>query len=213
MKLRKLTAMLLVCLMAAVPASAKITVSCKANQGQSAKQCTRTGCTRASCKADQKKGSSCKNGKCTASSKPGSKCPNGQANCKPGKDAGAVKGGTNMDAMAQEVVRQVNADRQKAGLPALKVSSELTRAACVRASEIAGFFSHTRPDGSKWSTVSSAARGENIARGQQTADKVMAAWMSSSGHRQNILRESFGSIGVCAYKVNNTMHWVQLFGK
>ena len=48
--------------------------------------------------------------------------------------------------------------------------------------------------------------------GQQSADKVMAAWMSSSGHRANILRSSFGSIGVAAYKVGNTMYWVQEFG-
>ena len=60
--------------------------------------------------------------------------------------------------------------------------------------------------------MSSSTRGENIAMGQQSADKVMAAWMSSSGHRANILRSSFGSIGVCAYKVGNTMYWVQEFG-
>ncbi len=49
--------------------------------------------------------------------------------------------------------------------------------------------------------------------GQRTADKVMAAWMSSEGHRQNILRASFGSIGVCAATVNGVTYWVQLFGK
>ena len=41
----------------------------------------------------------------------------------------------------------------------------------------------------------------------------MAAWMSSEGHRANILRESYGSIGVCAQKVNGVIYWVQLFGK
>jgi len=120
--------------------------------------------------------------------------------------------GSSMSAMAAEVVRQTNAERAKQGLSTLTVSSELTRAAAVRAQEIVKKFSHTRPDGSAWSTVSSAARGENIAMGQQSADKVMAAWMSSSGHRANILRSSFGSIGVAAYKVGNTLYWVQLFG-
>jgi uncharacterized protein YkwD len=120
--------------------------------------------------------------------------------------------GSSMSAMAAEVVRQTNAERAKQGLSTLTVSSELTRAAAVRAQEIVKKFSHTRPDGSAWSTVSSAARGENIAMGQQSADKVMAAWMSSSGHRANILRSSFGSIGVCAYKVGNTLYWVQLIG-
>ena len=41
----------------------------------------------------------------------------------------------------------------------------------------------------------------------------MAAWMSSEGHRANILRESFGSIGVCVIDVGNVRYWVQLFGK
>ena len=114
---------------------------------------------------------------------------------------------------AAEVIRQTNADRAKAGLPPLMVSEELTRAAQVRAQEIVRKFSHTRPDGTKWSTVSAAATGENIAKGHNYPNRVMAAWMSSSGHRANILRGSFGSIGVCALKVNGVVYWVQLFGR
>ena len=121
---------------------------------------------------------------------------------------GSVKG-----ALADEVVRQVNAERRKAGLNALQVSAELTRAARVRATEIARKFSHTRPDGSSWRTVSASAYGENIAMGQRTADKVMAAWMTSAGHRANILRASYGSIGVCACVSGGVTYWVQLFGR
>ena len=120
---------------------------------------------------------------------------------------------TSKGGLADEVVRQVNAERRKAGLKELTVSAELTRAAKVRAAEIVQKFSHTRPDGTSWSTVSSSAYGENIAMGQKTADKVMAAWMSSSGHRANILRSSFGSIGVCAVVSGGVTYWVQLFGK
>ena len=123
------------------------------------------------------------------------------------------QGGQSMTSMAAEVISMVNEERAKYGLPALSVDAQLTSAACVRASEIVELFSHTRPDGSSWSTVSSAARGENIAKGQSSAERVMAAWMSSEGHRANILRESFGSIGVCALKVNGVIYWVQLFGK
>lgn len=119
----------------------------------------------------------------------------------------------NNSGRAQEVVRQVNAERAKYGLKPLKVSSELNKAAYTRALEIAKKFSHTRPNGTKWSTVSKAAYGENIARGHKTVDKVMAAWLTSSGHRANILKKSYGSIGVSCVKVNNIWHWVQLFGK
>ena len=97
--------------------------------------------------------------------------------------------------LAAQVVDQVNAERARAGLGALRVDGELTRAAQVRAREIAQSFNHTRPDGAAWSTVSASALGENIAMGQKTVDKVMAAWMTSRGHRENILRPGFGSIG------------------
>lgn len=124
-----------------------------------------------------------------------------------------VDAGAPIDALAAEVIRQVNAERQKAGLTQLRTDAALTAAACVRAREIAQKFSHTRPDGSAWSTVSAGVYGENIAMGQRTADKVMAAWLTSSGHRANILRPGFGSIGVCAIRVNGVTYWAQLFGK
>lgn len=122
-------------------------------------------------------------------------------------------GGQSMTSMAAQVISDVNAERMRYGLKPLTVDPQLMAAARVRAQEIARKFSHTRPDGTKWSTVSPAAKGENIARGHNSAYRVMAAWMSSSGHRANILRESFGSIGVCALKVNGVIHWVQLFGR
>jgi len=114
---------------------------------------------------------------------------------------------------AHQVVEEVNAERAKAGLNSLRVDAELSRAAQVRAREIVQSFSHTRPDGTAWNTVSSSAYGENIAMGQKTADKVMAAWMTSQGHRENILRPGFGSIGVCCLISGGVTYWVQLFGK
>ena len=106
--------------------------------------------------------------------------------------------GSDSSDLASQVVAQVNAERAAAGLNSLTVDADLTAAACVRAREIVELFSHTRPDGSSWSTVSSKVNGENIAMGYRTADAVMAGWMNSVGHRENILRSSFGSIGVIA---------------
>ena len=120
--------------------------------------------------------------------------------------------GSSQSSLAAEVVNLVNAERAKYGLSALRVDSELTRAACVRAQEIVKLFSHTRPDGTSWSTVSSSAHGETIAEGYSSASAVMTGWMNSQGHRENILRTSFGSIGVCAYNYNGRIYWVQLFG-
>ena len=123
------------------------------------------------------------------------------------------EGVVHMPSLAQQVVQQVNAERARHGLDPLEMDATLNAAAAVRGEEITRKFSHTRPDGSKWSTVSKAAFGENIARGQKTVDKVMAAWLTSEGHKKNILRPSFGSIGVSCVKVGNIYYWVQLFGK
>ena len=134
--------------------------------------------------------------------------PTAIATKRPASASGSFNSG-----LAGQVVEQVNAERAKYGLSALRVDSELTRAAQIRAAEIVSKFSHTRSDGSKWSTVSASAYGENIAKGQKTADKVMAAWLTSEGHRANILKKSYGSIGICAYVSGGITYWVQLFGK
>lgn len=123
------------------------------------------------------------------------------------------EGIAHMPSQAYQVVQQVNMERAKHGLAPLEMNATLNAAAAVRAEEITRKFSHTRPDASKWSTVSKAAFGENIARGQKTVDKVMAAWLTSEGHRKNILRPSFGSIGVSCVKSGNVYYWVQLFGR
>ena len=115
--------------------------------------------------------------------------------------------------MAAQVIAEVNAERAQRGLTLLSEDSDLTAAACTRAREITSVFSHTRPDGSSCFTVSEKAYGENIAKGYSTVDKVMAAWMSSEGHRANILRASYGSIGVCCLQIDGVYYWVQLFGK
>jgi len=115
--------------------------------------------------------------------------------------------------MAYQVIQQVNMERSRRGLQALGIDYNLRAAAYIRAQEMLQKFSHTRPNGSKWNTVSKLAYGENIARGQRSVDKVMAAWMSSQGHRQNILRPGYGSIGVSCIKAGNIYYWVQLFGR
>lgn len=119
---------------------------------------------------------------------------------------------------AEQVVKLVNEERTKAGLPALTVNADITTAANVRANEIKRVFSHTRPDGSSFSTalkeqgVSFRGSGENIAWGQKSPEQVMNAWMNSAGHRANILNKNFKNVGVGHYQdENGTNYWVQLF--
>ncbi len=118
---------------------------------------------------------------------------------------------------ASQVVTLVNAERAKYGLSALKVDSRVQQAAQVRAAETVQSFSHTRPNGSSFSTalteagVSYTRSGENIAYGQSTPQQVVQAWMNSSGHRANILNESFTTIGVGYTVSGGTAYWAQLF--
>lgn len=123
-----------------------------------------------------------------------------------------------MDAYAKRVVELVNAERAKAGLSPLSVHTAAAGAAQTRSREIETVFSHTRPDGSAFSSVLASAginfrgAGENIAYGQQTPEEVMETWMNSAGHRANILNSSFTSIGVGHYKNSaGVNYWTQLF--
>jgi uncharacterized protein YkwD len=59
--------------------------------------------------------------------------------------------------------------------------------------------------------ISYQSAGENIAYGQKTPEAVMNAWMNSSGHRANILKNGFGKVGIGVYKVNGVLYWTQLF--
>ena len=125
--------------------------------------------------------------------------------------------GTSQGDFASQVVALVNAERTKQGLSALTIDTKVQQAALVRAKESAQSFSHTRPNGSSFSTalteagVSYRTAGENIAYGQSTPQQVMNAWMNSSGHRANILNANYTTIGVGYTVINGTAYWAQLF--
>ena len=107
---------------------------------------------------------------------------------------------------AEQVVELVNQERTKAGLSAVTLDQNIASAALVRAKEIETSFSHTRPNGSKFSTalteqgVTFKGAGENIAWGQKSPEAVIQAWMNSEGHRANILNKNFTKIGVGYYQ-------------
>lgn len=119
---------------------------------------------------------------------------------------------------AEQVVELVNQERTKAGLNAVTLDQNIASAALVRAKEIETSFSHTRPNGSKFSTalteqgVTFKGAGENIAWGQKSPEAVMQAWMNSKGHRANILNKNFTKIGVGYYQnAAGRNFWTQLF--
>lgn len=121
-----------------------------------------------------------------------------------------------------EVIRLVNVERARAGLPALKTNWQLSRVARYKSADMAnrGYFSHTSPTyGSPFRMMESfglrfSAAGENIAYGQRTPAEVMRDWMNSPGHRSNILSRNYTEIGVgLAKNKNGVCYWTQMFMK
>ena len=125
---------------------------------------------------------------------------------------------TESASFVRQVVNLVNQERAKAGLSPVTADTSIQAAAQVRAKEIEKSFSHTRPDGSSFSTaltqqgVTYRGSGENIAWGQKTPEQVMNGWMNSDGHRANILNKNFTKIGVGYHQnASGTNYWTQLF--
>lgn len=121
-------------------------------------------------------------------------------------------------AYTAEVARLVNRERAAEGLSPLTVNVKVQSAAQTRANEQKISFSHTRPNGSSFSTALTEAgvnyrgAGENIAYGQRSPAEVMNGWMNSSGHRANIMNSKFTEIGVGCHKDSSgTLYWAQLF--
>ena len=111
------------------------------------------------------------------------------------------------DSGAYGVLDQINAYRASYGLSALTMDEDLTDVASVRAVECSQRFSHMRPNGSAWYTVSSLTNGENLAfaenYNQQKPENVVLAWMLSPGHSANVLRKSFSTAGIYYYESDN----------
>lgn len=121
---------------------------------------------------------------------------------------------------AEVVLKLVNQERSKQGLKSLTLSTKLTSIATTKTKDMAvnKYFSHTSPTyGSPFEMlqhfgVTYRAAGENIAAGQRTPEEVMRAWMSSSGHRANILNSNYTQIGVGYYQGGSyNTYWSQLF--
>jgi uncharacterized protein YkwD len=111
-----------------------------------------------------------------------------------------------------EFLQLVNNFRQENNLNEVTWSSGLDYAASVRAQEASVLWSHTRPDGSDWYTISELQNGENLAYGYSTIQATFDGWLSSDGHRANILNENFRIMSVKGYNDNGTIYWAQEFG-
>lgn len=122
-------------------------------------------------------------------------------------------------AFAREVLRLTNQERTSRGLPALAWDEAAAAAAYGHSADMDArrFFNHTNPSrqnaGARLAQVGVTglrAWGENIARGQRTPADVLGDWMTSRGHRDNILSPLYTHLGVGVHAPGDVW-WTQVF--
>ncbi len=106
--------------------------------------------------------------------------------------------------LSEEIIQNVNIERQKQGESMLIRSKALDKAAMLKAQDMVGnnYFAHTSPEGvDPWHWIAEVDyqykyAGENLAMDFKTADAVHKAWMNSPTHKENIIADKYTEIGV-----------------
>lgn len=113
------------------------------------------------------------------------------------------------------ILALVNAERAKAGVAPLHLDTLLANSAQRYAQEMLSknFFGHVSPNGEtlrdrmlqsgyynpdyqECNCIQQFMVGENLARGQRTADEVVQDWMKSTTHREVLLNPTFNATGI-----------------
>ncbi|WP_225989493.1 CAP domain-containing protein [Rhodococcus erythropolis] len=98
----------------------------------------------------------------------------------------------------------INIQRASNGLSPLSASNELKASSCAKADHMLAqsYWAHTSPDGvTPWTFIEEAGyryttAGENLAKSYPDDASLVAAWMNSPSHRENVLGD-FKNQGIC----------------
>ncbi len=123
-----------------------------------------------------------------------------------------------------QVIALINNERANAGVAPLNGQSQLGNAARGHSQDMAcnGFFSHTGSDGSTFAVritragYSYSAAAENIAAGYGDPASVVAGWMGSQGHKDNMLNPNYTEVGIGYVYVSGSpygVYWTANFGR
>lgn len=116
-----------------------------------------------------------------------------------------------------------NDDREKLAVPPVELDSGLSRAAQMKADDMAarGYFAHVDPEGRQpWQWLDKAGysysyAGENLAVNFTDSKDVEQAWMNSPTHRANIAKAQYTKVGIGVangmYKGEEATFVVQFF--
>lgn len=124
-----------------------------------------------------------------------------------------------LSAQEQEAGNLLNSDRSRYNLAQLTIDPELSRIARIKSQDMltGGYFSHTSPtygdvrDMLTHFGYSYTAASENIAR-HATVEKAQAAFLSSPGHRRNIMSTAYTKVGLgVALTAEGYVYLTQIF--
>ena len=113
----------------------------------------------------------------------------------------------------------LNSDRERYGLPALTLDPELCRIARIKSEDMRDnrYFAHVSPTYGDVRQMlrtfgySYAGAGENIAH-HATVEKAEAAFLSSPGHRRNIMSNAYTKMGIgVAFDAKGFIYLTQIF--
>lgn len=122
----------------------------------------------------------------------------------------------NEDAILAAMLTSANAERARAGLPKLHVNKRLQSAALGHACDMAGRnkMTHASSDGRdlrarvKGTGYKMRLAAENVGQGFRSGESAVKWWMTSPGHRKNILQKTARDIGVAvALSADGTLYW------
>lgn len=120
----------------------------------------------------------------------------------------------------KQVLELVNEEREKQNIAPLKWNDDLANLARAHSEDMVerNFFGHINPDGQdafermKIYGIDYSYAAENIASGQMTAKAAVNSWMTSEGHRENILNPNLTELGVgTARGGEHGFYWTQCF--
>lgn len=123
------------------------------------------------------------------------------------------------------IFARTNELRVAKGLEPVEHRDALVDYSLIRSMETAQVFSHTRPDGSAWSTVfpaddlENSPSGENLTMGSgfqpyEFADMIFKAWLNSPGHYVNMIDDKHKTLGIAVYVDDRGAYYAtQLFGR
>ena len=106
----------------------------------------------------------------------------------------------------QSIAQLMNNERAAAGLSGLQWNGSLSESASLKVADMCAkdYWSHNAPDGTQpWVFMDRAgypyrAAGENLANGYASDSALVAAWMASPTHRDNVLSSAFRDVGVAS---------------